>query len=75
MNTFFFLIFIYERGEAQARGVKGGGESEADFMLSVEPDTGFDLTTLRPQPKPKTKSQMLNQPRHQVPPRKFLINV
>jgi len=42
----FFLRFIYFFGGG---GVEGEGEREsgADSMLSVEPNVGLDLTTLR----------------------------
>lgn len=59
----FIYIFVRERGREQASMAgKAEGEeereSQADSMLSTEPDLGLDLTTLRSRPEPKS-SQML----------------
>uniref|UniRef100_A0A452TIU4 Uncharacterized protein n=1 Tax=Ursus maritimus TaxID=29073 RepID=A0A452TIU4_URSMA len=35
-------------------------ESQADSLLSVEPDVGLDLTTLRSQPEPKPRGAPRN---------------
>jgi len=45
----FFKDFIYYFRERAGGGEEGEGqrESQADSMLSGEPDTGLNLTTLR----------------------------
>ena len=43
----FFLIFgEIKREHKQGRGAEGERESQADCMLSLEPDAGFDPKTL-----------------------------
>jgi len=64
----FLKIYLFERVYLHIRaggGSRGRGrESQADFALSAEPDTGLDLMTLRSQPEPKTKCQTLNRLHH-----------
>ena len=48
-KIFFLKIYlsILEREREQERGMGRGTESQADSPLSVEPDLGLDLMTLR----------------------------
>ena len=48
-------LFIYfrEREKAWAGGTEGDGESQADCVLSAEPNSGLSLTTPRSWPEPK----------------------
>lgn len=43
LNDFNYLLIL----EAERDSVGGGGDSQADSILRVEPDTGLDPTTLR----------------------------
>jgi len=54
------------REGAEAGGVQEEGERISRRLHTERgaPHTELDLTALRSQPKPKTKSQMLNQPCH-----------
>jgi len=72
MNIFFKDVFISEREhelEGQRQGEKGEREREtqADAVLSAEPDAGLDLTTLRSGPEPKLRVGRLTDCATQVP--------
>jgi len=56
MLFFFFrkIYLLFEKERVPGRGGEGKErESEADSMLSAEPNAGLDPTTPRPQPDPK----------------------
>ena len=48
---FFLTIYLFkrkrERGRTKGRGRGRGRKSQADSLLSLEPDKGLDLMTLR----------------------------
>lgn len=57
--SYFLKDFIYsfERVHEQGagRGRRGEGGLQADSVLSIEPDMGLDLPTLRLQPEQKSR--------------------
>lgn len=57
----FIYLFILGRDGTE------GGESQADYTLSAEPNVGFDPMTMRSQPDLKPKSHS-NDCTTQVPP-------
>ena len=62
--TFIFLkIYLFERKKeresSRQKQREGKKESQADSLLSMEPDTGLDPRTLRLGPKPKLRIRRL----------------
>ena len=47
-----FVHAVVGRGNGRWRGKR---ESQADFLLSVEPDMGLDPKTMRSRPEPKSR--------------------
>ena len=68
---FFKDFFLYSREKggdrAQVGGEEGERESQADSLLSVEPDSGLDPTTTRSQPEPKPRVRRLTDFTTQAP--------
>jgi len=67
----FFFSFILEKEKVcvckQGRGRGRERESQADSALSVEPDKGLDLTSLRSWPEPKSRAGCLTDWATQAP--------
>ena len=57
-------------GVGEAEG-EGGRESQADSILSGEPDEGLDLMTLRSWPEPKSRAVHLTDCATQVPHKQY----
>ena len=63
-----FIYFGDEEREHKQEGQREKErESQADSTLSMEPDVGLDLTTLRSGPEPRTSSGLLTSCATQVP--------
>ena len=61
--------------DRRGRGREGGGkESQADSILSVEPDTGLELNDPKIMTWAKTKSQTLNQLKQPGAPEPSVFN-
>ena len=54
---YFLKDLFIEREHKQKRQKKRERESQDNSVLSVEPNEGLDLTTLRSQPEPKPRVQ------------------
>ena len=68
-----FIYFTERKKEWWVRGLGKERESEADSVLSIEPDAGLKLTAPRSPPEPKLKSQRLNQLSHTGAPLSFQL--
>ena len=62
-----FICLFWEREREQGWEAEGRRESQADFMLSVEPDAGLNLMTLRSWLEPKSRGRCLTAWASQAP--------
>ena len=63
-----YFSIIYLLSERQEGGGRGRATIQADTILSVEPNTGLDVTTLRSWPEPKSRVECFTKWATQVPP-------
>ena len=71
-DTFFFKIYLFIREQeiVVERGRRRGRERILDTLLTMEPNVGLDLTSLRSRPELKS-SQTLNQLSHPGTPKEM----
>ena len=63
-------IYLFEGGEGEEEKERW---SQADSVLSAEPDVGLDLVTLRSPPELKPRVRHLTNCTTQVPPKTALL--
>lgn len=61
-KLYIYLFFERDRQRARRRGAEREEvrESQAGSVLSMDPDTGFNLATVRSRPESKASVQSLN---------------